>query len=61
MVHERSLDVAGRLGAGQLVLIKPAGARGAGVVDPYFSSACVSTLSVAVKSADELTSDFGRT
>jgi probable H4MPT-linked C1 transfer pathway protein len=50
--------VAGRLGAEQLVLVKPAGARGAGVVDPYFSSACVSTLSVAVKSADELASDF---
>ena len=50
--------VAGQLGAEQLVLVKPAGARGPDLVDPYFASVCLETLRVTVRSADELASDF---
>lgn len=48
--------VAGQLGAERLVLIKPAGARGANVVDPCFASVCLETLRVTVTPADELAS-----
>jgi aspartokinase-like uncharacterized kinase len=46
--------VAGALGAARLVLVKPPGATGADLVDPYFERARPPRLSVDVVPADRL-------
>ena len=46
--------VAGALGAGRLVLVKPSGASGADLVDPYFARALPAGVSSDVVAADRL-------
>jgi 5-(aminomethyl)-3-furanmethanol phosphate kinase len=46
--------VAGAVGAGRLVLVKPAGAAGANVVDPYFARALPAHVTATVVTADRI-------
>jgi (4-(4-[2-(gamma-L-glutamylamino)ethyl]phenoxymethyl)furan-2-yl)methanamine synthase len=46
--------VAGAVGARRLVLVKPAGAAGADLVDPYFSRALPADLAATIVPADQL-------
>jgi (4-(4-[2-(gamma-L-glutamylamino)ethyl]phenoxymethyl)furan-2-yl)methanamine synthase len=46
--------IAGRLRAGRLVLVKPAGARGDAVVDPYFATALAPGIAWTVVAGDAL-------
>jgi aspartokinase-like uncharacterized kinase len=46
--------VAGAVGARRLVLVKPAGAAGADLVDPYFSRALPAELAPTIVPADQL-------
>jgi hypothetical protein len=46
--------VAGQVGADQLIVIKPAGAKGDRLVDPCFATACPPTLRVTIITVDEL-------
>jgi probable H4MPT-linked C1 transfer pathway protein len=48
--------VAGAVGARRLVLVKPSGAAGADLIDPYFSRALPADVAATVLSADELSS-----
>jgi probable H4MPT-linked C1 transfer pathway protein len=48
--------VAGAVGARRLVLVKPAGAAGADLIDPYFSRVLPADVAATVLSADELSS-----
>ena len=50
------LELAGAVGARQLVLVKPAGAAGADLIDPYFSRVLPADVAATVLSADELSS-----
>jgi hypothetical protein len=46
--------VAGALGATQLVLVKPPGARGDAMVDPYFERALGANVTPVIVSADRV-------
>jgi probable H4MPT-linked C1 transfer pathway protein len=48
--------IAGAVGARRLVLVKPSGAAGADLIDPYFSRALPADVAATVLSADELSS-----
>jgi hypothetical protein len=45
--------VAGAVGARQLVLVKPSGAAGAGLIDPYFSRALPAGVGWTTVAADQ--------
>jgi hypothetical protein len=46
--------LAGELGATRLVLVKPAGASGGGLLDEYFSRALPAAVTPAVVGADQI-------